>query len=126
MGKAYSADLRKRIASHISSGHSRRDASRHFGVSPSFAVKLAKRIAETGSVSPARQGRPPGGGKLAAHMATLIQWVEAKADITMVELAAKLKAERSVTAHPASLSRALLAAGFRFKKNAAGIGVRTR
>lgn len=126
MGKAYSADLRERIESHISSGRSRRDASRHFGVSASFAVKLAKRVAETGSVAPARQGRPPGGGKLAAHMAALIAWVEATPDISMSELAAKLKADRGVTAHPASLSRALLKAGFRFKKNASGIGVRTR
>jgi hypothetical protein len=29
-------------------------------------------------------------------------------------------------AHPASLSRALLAAGFRYKKSSDGIGVRTR
>ena len=92
MGKAYSVDLRERIESHISSGHSRRDASRHFGVSASFAVKLAKRVAETGSVAPARQGRPPGGGKLAVHIATLIEWVEATPDISMPELAAKLRA----------------------------------
>ena len=126
MGKAYSADLRERIEAHISAGHSRREASRHFGVSPSFAVKLAQRVAVTGSVAPARQCRPPGGGKLAAHMAKLIEWVEATPDITMPELAAKLKADRGVTAHPASLSRALLVAEFSFKKNAAGIGVRTR
>ena len=65
-------DLRERIEAHILSARSRRDASRHFGVSVSFAVKLAKRVAETGSASPVRQGRPPGGGKLAAHMACLI------------------------------------------------------
>jgi transposase len=89
-------------------------------------VTLAQRVAVTGSAAPARQGRPPGGGKLAAHMAKLIEWVDATPDITMPELAAKLRADRGVTAHPASLSRALLAAGFSFKKNAAGIGVRTR
>lgn len=112
MGKAYSADLRERIEAHISAGHSRRDASRRFGVSPSFAVKQAQRVAVTGSVAPAQQGRPPGGGKLAAHMAKLIEWVEETPDITMPELAAKLKADRGVTVHPASLSRALLVAGF--------------
>lgn len=126
MGKAYSIDLRERVDSHISSGRSRRDASRHFGVSASFAVKLAKRVEETGSVAPVRQGRPPGGGKLSPHMATLVAWVEATPDITMPELAAKLKTDRGVTAHPTSLSRALLSAGFSFKKNSAGIGVRTR
>jgi transposase len=45
---------------------------------------------------PARQGRPPGGGKLASHAELLIRWVEANSDITMPELAAKLEAARGV------------------------------
>jgi transposase len=53
-------------------------------------VKLAQRVAQTGSTSPARQGRPAGGGKLAEHMASLMGWVEAEPDITMPELSAKL------------------------------------
>jgi transposase len=126
MGKAYSSDLRDRIANHIASGQSRRSASRHFGVSPSCAVKLAQRVAATGSASPARQGRPPGDGKLAPHMASLIRWVDAEPDITMPELSARLGAATGVQAHPASLSRALLRAGYSFKKNAAGVGMRTR
>lgn len=71
MGKAYSPDLRDQIVNHIASGQSRRSASRHFGVRPSYAVKLAQRVAATGSAEPARQGRPPGDGKFAPHMATL-------------------------------------------------------
>jgi transposase len=126
MGKSYSADLRARVQAHVAAGHSRREASRHFDVSPSFAVKLAKRVEKTGSIAPARQGRPPGGGKVTDHLAQLIQWVEAEPDITMPELAAKLAATMGVIAHPASLSRVLLAAGFSFKKNTDGIGVRTR
>jgi hypothetical protein len=59
-------------------------------------------------------------------MAMLIRWVEAQSDISMPELAAKLDAATKMRAHPASLSRALLGAGFRYKKTAAGIGVRTR
>lgn len=126
MGRAYSGDLRARVNRHIEAGHSRREAAIRFGVSPSFAVKLARRAAATGSTAPARQGRPPGAGKLAPYMAKLLRWVEAKPDITMPELAAKLLAKTGVRAHPASLSRALLLAGFTFKKNAAGTGSRTR
>ena len=126
MGKAYSPDLRDRIVNHIALGQSRRSASRYFGVSPSCAVKLAQRVAATGSSTPARQGRPPGRGKLAPHMATLIRWVDAEPDITMPQLSARLRAATGVQAHPASLSRALLKAGYGFKKNAAGIGMRTR
>jgi transposase len=126
MGKAYSSDLRERVQARIDAGHSRREASRHFGVSPSFSVKLAKRAEETGSVAPARQGRPPGSGRLAPYQAQLVAWVEAAPDISMPELAAKLEAAAGVTANPRSLSRLLLASGFTFKKNAAGIGVRSR
>ena len=39
---------------------------------------------------------------------------------------ARLKAEKAVTAHPASLSRVLLKAGLSFKKNTAGFGDRAR
>ena len=126
MGRAFSSDLRDRISDHVSSGHSRRDAARRFGVSPSCAIKLVQHVARTGSAAPARQGRPPGAGKLAPHMAKLIRWVEAKPDISMPELAAKLEAETQVIAHPASLSRALLAAGFEYKKTDPGVGMRTR
>ncbi len=126
MGKPYSKDLRERVEGHIALGHSRREASRHFGVSASFAVKLAQRVAATGSSTPSRQGRPPGNGKLSDHLAQLIAWVEAEPDISMSELAAKLQSTAGVVVHPASLSRALLKAGFSFKKNTAGVRVRTR
>lgn len=126
MGRPYATDLRDRVQGHVEAGHSRRDASRRFGVSPSFAVKLARRVAVSGSTAPARQGRPPGYGKLQAQIARIIAWVEAEPDITMPELAAKLVEAVGVQAHPASLSRLLSKAGFSFKKNADGVGVRTR
>ena len=122
MGKPYSIDLRERVQADIESGQSRRAAARRYEVSASFAVKLAERVSRTGSAQPARQGRPPGGGKLAPYLTALIGWVEAEPDITMPELAAKLKAEKDVTAHPASLSRVLLKAGYSFKKNTSGLG----
>jgi transposase len=126
MGKPYSQDLRKLMMGRVSLGHSRRSVARHFGVSASCSVKLAQRAAATGSTAPAKQGRPPGTGKLAAHRDTLIGWVEAEPDMTMPELAAKLEAARGVKVHPSALSRLLLGAGFSFKKNAAGTGVRAR
>lgn len=98
MGKSYSRDLRDRIVGFVEAGQSRRAAARHFGVSESFAVKLLQRVGQTGSSAPARQGRPPGKGKLALHEAFLVGCVENKPDITMPDLAAKLKAERGVAA----------------------------
>jgi transposase len=126
MGKPYSMDLRDRVQAEIASGQSRRATARRFDVSASFAVKLADRVLRTGSAEAARQGRPAGGGKLAPYLSALLEWVAAEPDITMPELAAKLKAEKGVTAHPASLSRVLLKAGLSFKKNTAGLGGRSR
>ena len=126
MGKPYSIDLRERVQAAIASGRSRRAAARRYDVSPSVAVKLAARVLRTGSAEPARQGRPPGGGKLAPYLGALLGWIEAEPDLTMPELAAKLKAEKAVTVHPASLSRVLRKAGLSFKKNAAGFGSRAR
>ena len=65
MGKSYSLDLRERVFAFVGCGGSRRQAAGHFDVSPSFAVKLCRRREKTGSLGPAKQGRPLGGGKLA-------------------------------------------------------------
>ena len=125
MSKPYSSDLRERVVAYVAAGHSRRAAAEHFDVSPSFAVKLMARVRETGSSEPARLGRPRGGGKLAPYRSFLIACVEARPDITMPELVAKLAAEQGVEAHPASLSRFLCKAGFTYKKIADGLGTRT-
>jgi transposase len=126
MGKGYSLDLRKRVVSRVRNGHSRREAARHFGVSESCAVKLMQRVETTGSPAPARQGRPPGGGKLAPYRDFLIERVKAKSDITMPELAEVLMKERGIEADPASLSRLLCKVGFSYKKSPDGLGARTR
>ena len=90
MGKSSSADLRVRFVREIERGHSGRAAELRFGVAPSTAIRLAQRKAQTGSLAPAKQGRPAGSGRLAAHMDALTGWVEEQGDITLPELAARL------------------------------------
>jgi transposase len=126
MGRCYSLDLRVRVTAFVEAGHSRRAAARHFGVSDSFAIKLARRQAQSGSPAPGRQGRPRGQGKLAPYEAFLIRTVEAKPAITMPELAERLVEEHGVAAAAATLSRFLCRCGFTYKKIADGRGVRTR
>ncbi len=126
MGKAHSVDLRERVYGDVALGKSRRAAAQRFGVSASTGVRLAQRMARTGSLEPAPQGRPRGTGKLAGYQSRLIAWVEAEPDMSMPELAALLEAECDVIAHPTSLSRLLLASGYTVKKNAAGRRSRTR
>jgi len=126
MGKSYTSDLRERVVGLVEAGQSRRGAARQFSVSPSCAVKLVARWLQTKSLEPAKQGRPSGSGKLEPHRAFLIGRVEARPDITMPELAAELETQSGITVNPASLSRFLCAAGFTYKKNAAGLGAGTR
>ena len=126
MGKSYSSDLRDRVVAFVTDGSSRRAAARRLGVSESFSVKLMQRVVKLGSAAPARQGRPPGNGKLAAYETFLIGIVQEHPDITMPELSARLKAEHGVEAQPASLSRFLCRRGFTYKKSAVGVGNRTR
>ena len=126
MGHCYSLDLRVRVADFVEAGHSCRAAARHFGASDSCAIKLMQRQRQFGSLASARQGRPPGGGKLVPYESFLIQTVEAKPAITMPELAARLLEEHGVVAAPAMLSRFLCRHGFTYKKTPDGGGVRTR
>jgi transposase len=125
MAQSFSLDLRVRIAAFVEAGHPCRAAARHFGVSDSCAIKLMQRQRHSGSLAPARQGRPPGSGKLVPYESFLIQIVEAKPAITMPELAARLLEEHGIVAAPAMLSRFLCRRGFSYKKIPDGSGVRT-
>lgn len=125
MGRAISTDLRLRMVRGISAGKSRREVAEQFEVAPSTAVRVQARYAATGSVEPAKQGRPKGSGKLGPYRAALIEKVKAQPDITMPNLAVWLEAEHGITADPSNLSKLLCKAGFTYKKNAAGLGART-
>lgn len=119
MPKAYSLDLRERVAWFVEAGRSCHAAAAHFGVSVSFVVGLMRAFRTKGTLAP----RPSGGrrhAKLEPHRAFLIARIEEKADITMPELAAALSAATGAKADPASLSRWLIRNGYRFKKNSAG------
>jgi len=116
MTQSFSLDLRVRVAAFVEAGHSCRAAARHFGVSDSCAIKLLQHQRQSGSPTPARQGRPPGRGKLVPYEAFLIQIVETKPAITMPELAARLLEEHGIVAAPVMLSRFLCRHGFTYKK----------
>lgn len=126
MGKPVSSDLRLRMVRGIASGKSRRAVAAQFEVAPSTAVRVQARYAATGSVEPAKQGRPKGSGKLGAHREAIVAQVKARPDITMPDLAAWLEACHGVRVDPSNLSKFLCQEGFSYKKNAAGIGERTQ
>lgn len=84
-----SQDLRDRIVRAVENGSSIRQAALRFEVSPAAAVKLVRRVRETGSPAPARRGgqrRPV----LDAHEALVRSLLDAEPDITLVEIRAAL------------------------------------
>jgi transposase len=126
MGKPLSIDLRDRVLAFIEAGHSCRESARHFQVSASFVIKLMARVRLSGKIAPARQGRPPGQGKLAPFAGFFGTHVEAAPDITMPELAEALLETHGVAVTPAALSRFLIRQGYSYKKNTDRHRTRTR
>lgn len=123
MGKPYSLDLRERIVGYVSEGHAARAAARVFGVSASTAVRLAAAHRRDGDIAAKPQGRAPGTvGKLAAHIAFLVERVRSEPDITLQELADALREARGVEAQLSSIQRALIRAGYSYKKRVGRAG----
>ena len=92
-------------------------------VSASTAVRLAAAQRQRGSVVPRAQGRVPGtAGKLAGHTDFLIEVVQSDPDITLEELAGALEDARGVRVHISSIHRALVRAGYSYKKRLGGAG----
>src|SRR3954464_5407392 len=85
-----SLDLRRRIARAVAKGGSIRQAAARYEVSPSAAVKLMRRLRETGSVTPERIGGPRR-PVLEAHQDLLRSLVEGKSSITLAEIQAELR-----------------------------------
>jgi transposase len=111
---------------HVAEGHSRHDAGRRFGVSASTVIRLEVLYHETGDLAPRKQGRPPGQGKLAPYLGFLTEIVDSVPDITLLELVEALASEHGITVHQSSISRALQAAEYTYKKIADGVRVWAR
>ncbi len=94
MTSPLSQDLRQRIVRAVEAGSSRRQAAERFEVSPSAAIKLMRRVRETGSTAPAQIGghrRPI----LEPHADLIRALVAKKAGTTLKEIQTAL-AERGI------------------------------
>ena len=95
-----SQDLRRRLVRAVEEGASAREAAIRFAVSASAAIKLVRRVRQTGSTAPARMGgyRKP---LLAGQEAFLRELTAQRKGITLAEIRAAL-VERGVA--PVSLT----------------------
>jgi transposase len=90
MARAYSEDLRIRLVRYVEGGVSARSAAKVFGVSESSAIKWMQLWRRQGSVAP----HPVRGHRrrlLEGHTDWLLEVIEAKTDLTLEEIRARLK-----------------------------------
>ena len=112
-----SRDLRERIVRAVEGGRSIRQAASRFEVSPSAAVKLMRRVRETGSAAPGRIGGPRR-PVLEPHKARLRSLVDARGEITLAEIQAELRARGIVVQALSTIHHALRRLGLTRKKRA--------
>ena len=86
---AYSEDLRIRLVRKVASGMSRRQAAAHFEVSPSTAVRYARRYEDEGTV--AVKARAKQKRRLDPYGDDILGWIEETPDMTLDELSARLR-----------------------------------
>jgi transposase len=112
MPKAYSGDLRDRVA--VEAGASRRAAADRFEVSASSAIKWVQRWRQTGSVA----AKPAGGSRSALdnHADALLALIAAQADLTLDEICVLLR-DRGIVASRTALWRFFDRHDISFKKS---------
>src|SRR5207237_6771346 len=92
MPRAYSADMRTRVIARVESGASRREAAKHYAVSPSTAVIWVKCFRETGRCA----AKPRGGSTslLEKHAEFWLALIERQSDLTLDEVVCAMRKHR--------------------------------
>ena len=119
MAKPLSEDLRIRLIVAVEAGMSRRAAAERFGVAVASAIRWVHAWRTTG----ATRARPQGGDhrsfRIEAYKDVILASIEARVDITLVELADLLRSEHGASFAPSTIWRFLDRHGITFKKNCA-------
>jgi putative transposase len=119
MARAYSMDLRERVAAAVvNGGMSCREAARRFGVAASTAIVWLKRVRLTGSAAPGKMGghvRPKISGE---HRTWLIERCKS-GDFTLRGLVSEL-ADRGLKVDYRTVWAFVRAENLSFKKNLGG------
>jgi transposase len=109
-------DLRLRVVSAIASGMSCRRAAARFGVSAASAIRWWQLERRHGSCAPGKLGGDRRSGRIEAEAGFILDQVAATPDITLAELAEKLRLERGVSVAIGTVGRFFERRGITFKK----------
>ena len=115
MATALSNDLRQRVLAAVDGGMSCRQAAQRFGVSAASAIRWHDRRRREGSFGPKALGGDRRSGRIEAHDVLILSLVEAKPDITLAELRARL-AENAIAVAISTLWRFFKRRGITRKK----------
>jgi transposase len=116
MVKPLSEDLRTRV---VRDGMSRRAAADRFGISAASAVRFVKEWRESGVTKAKRLGGDRRSQRIEEHHEAIMSAIEAKPDMTLVEIAEMLESKRGASFAPSSIWRFLDPHGVTFKKKRA-------
>jgi transposase len=119
MAKPLSEDLRVRVIRAVEGGMSRRAAAERFGISVASAVRFVKEWRDSGATKAKRLGGDQRSQRIEEHRDAIMYAIEAKPDMTLVELAEMLESERGASFAPSSIWRFLDRHGVTFKKKRA-------
>jgi transposase len=119
MAKPLSEDLRIRVIRAVEGGMSRHAAAERFGISVSSAVRFVKEWRENGTTKARRVGGDQRSRRIEEHHEAIMNAIEAKPDMTLVEIAEMLQSEQGASFAPSSIWRFLDRHGVTFKKKRA-------
>jgi transposase len=119
MAKPLSEDLRIRVVRAVDGGMSRRAAAERFGVSVSSAIRFVREWRGSGVTRAKRVGGDQRSRRIEEHHETIMKAIEAKPDMTLVEIAEMLETEQGASFAPSSIWRFLDRHGVTFKKKRA-------
>jgi transposase len=86
MPRVLSQDLRERVVAAVDGGMSCRAAAAQFGVSAASAIRWRQLVAQHGTPAAKPQGGDRRAARIDAHASFILNAIEAKDDITLVEL----------------------------------------
>jgi len=120
MAKSLSEDLRVRVIEAVESGKlSRNAAAERYDVAVSTAVRWVRAFRESGARGPKAKGGDLRSHRIEAYRDIILAAIEAKVDITLVEITELLRDDHGAMFAPSTIWRFLDRHAMTVKKNSA-------
>ena len=118
MPNPLSTDIRTRFERLFAEGLSGREIGRRLMISAASASRLSQNLRQGLRLTPAKNPRNTGHGKLAPYHDFLVELIHQDPDITLKELQGALADAQGVSASVSGIDQALKRLGYTYKKRA--------